>query len=65
MSKHNTDNDALLQFGHSVVAPHLLSHLLTLDELALALDMFTMMQKDHTVALEENRPFDLELEDLG
>ena len=35
--EHNTDNEALLLFGLAVVAPHLLSHLLTLDELALAL----------------------------
>ena len=36
--EHNTDNDALLLFGHAVVAPHLLSHLSALDVLALALE---------------------------
>ena len=49
---HNTDNDALLLFGHAVVAPHLLSKLSALDELALALtcrfalDIFTVIQQD-------------------
>ena len=42
-----------------------------IDELFLALtcrfalDIFTIIQQDYPVALEEDTPFDLELEDLG
>ena len=35
--EHNTDNDALLLFGHAIVAPVLLSRLSALDELSLTL----------------------------
>ena len=68
---HNTDNDALLLFGHALVAPVLLSRLSAIDELSLALtcrfalDIFTTNQHNYPDAFEENTPFDLELEDLG
>ena len=69
--EHNTDNDALLLFGHAIVAPVLLSRLSALDELSLtltcqfALDIFTIIQQDQTEAFEENTSFDLELEGLA
>ena len=69
--KHNTDNDALLLFGHAIVAPVLLSRLSALDELFLALtcrfalDIFTIIQQDQTEAFEENTSFDLELGNLA
>ena len=69
--EHSTDNAALLLFGHALVAPLLLSRLSATDELFLALtcrfalDIFTIIQQDYHVALEEDTPFDLELENLG
>ena len=69
--EHNTDSAALLLFGHALVAPRSLSRLSAADELFLALtcrfalDIFTIIQQDYPVALEEDTPFDLELEDLG
>ena len=67
----NTDNAALLLFGHALVAPVLLSGLSATDELLaavtcrFALDIFTIVQQGHPVAVEEATPMDLELQDLG
>ena len=69
--KHNTDNDALLLFGHAVVAPHLLPHLSALDEVALALtcrfalDIFTIIQQDFPETSDDHTLLDLGLEDLA
>ena len=68
--EHNTDNDALLLFGHAIVAPHLLSRLSALDELSLALtrrfalDIFTTIQQDYPEASDDHTLFDIGLEDL-
>ena len=69
--EHNTDNDALLLFGHAIVKPVLLSRLSALDERSFtltcrfALDIFTIIQQDYPEAFEENTSFDHELEDLA
>ena len=60
--EHNTDNDALLRFGHAIVAPVLLSRLSAHDELSLALtcrfalDIFTIIQQDYPEAFDLARP---------
>ena len=69
--EHNTDNDALLLFGHAVVAPMLLSRLSPLAELSVALTcqfalyIFTIIQQDYPEGSDDPTLLDLELEDLA
>ena len=69
--EHNADNEALLLFGHAIVAPVLLSCLSAVDELSFALtcrfalDIFTIFQLDYPEAFEELNSLDLELEELA
>ena len=66
MMMYKTDNDALLLFGHAIVALVLLSRLLVLNELSLtftcrfALDIFTIIQQDYPEASEERTSCELE-----
>ena len=69
--ERDTDNDALLLFGHAVVAPMLLSCLSSLDELSLAvtcqfaLDIFTIIQQDYPEASDDRTLLDLGLDNLA
>ena len=71
MTSTSRTSDALLLFGHAVVAPMLLSPLSALDELSLTLicrfafDIFTIIQQDYSEASDDHTSPDLGLEGLA